>query len=617
MPQNEHLVLCGGVVEPAAPGTSALNLNIYGESPNVTLKVHDISRRLVANIPDELADLLEIASYVYAADSAVLRGGKIDAQMGARWRRKFRFVVPVRHPDLWTSIHPVLIETLSFLSDDEYDFEFKPFVQLAPLERCFEFTGEEGLNISPHELILFSGGLDSFAGTVEELVARKSSVILVSHRSASKIVGTQKHLVRRLSERLGPRRVFHVPVWANFAGSTTRKSTYRTRSFLVTALGAVTARLFRLDRITFFENGIVSLNLPPLAPVVGARATRVTHPQVLEGFCRLLSEIVDRSFEVANPYRWHTKAEVIEQISVNGFRDLIRDTRSCAHVRTMSTEHPHCGLCSQCIDRRFAVLAAGLEQDDPIEGYKVDLFTGERPAGPGRELALAYVRSASDITGMTEVDFFSRYGEASRALRFFEEPASTVARLIHDLHRRHAAAVCRVVDRAISENAARLREGTLPPSSLLRLIPAQPEGEWAYPKPDREIKQPILATPQIRLAIDRERVFFDRWGPIRGVGAELLIALAEPFREAMKAELTPENFPFTKTSDLVRRFNCKHGTLRRRVYRCRNEIARLAAGAGESSPSIEAVIENLPWRGYRLNPDRVKLVALTQLSRPK
>ena len=163
---------------------------------------------------------------------------------------------------------------------------------------------------------------------------------------------------------------------------------------------------------------------------------------------------------------------MIEQISVNGFRDLIRDTRSCAHVRTMTTEHPHCGLCSQCIDRRFAVLAAGLEQDDPIEGYKVDLFTGERPAGPGRELALAYVRSASDITGMTEVDFFSRYGEASRALRFFEEPASTVARRIHDLHRRHAAAVCR------SFRSGDLRECSAPSRghacrrrACLRLIP--------------------------------------------------------------------------------------------------------------------------------------------------
>ena len=63
----------------------------------------------------------------------------------------------------------------------------------------------------------------------------------------------------------------------------------------------------------------------------------------------------------------------------------------------MTNLNPHCGQCSQCVDRRFAILAAGLEQEDPAEAYKVDLFTGERSPGPGRELALAYVRSASDI----------------------------------------------------------------------------------------------------------------------------------------------------------------------------------------------------------------------------
>jgi hypothetical protein len=43
-------------------------------------------------------------------------------------------------------------------------------------------------------------------------------------------------------------------------------------------LAAVTARLFGLDRIKFFENGVLSLNLPPLAQVVGTQATRTTHP---------------------------------------------------------------------------------------------------------------------------------------------------------------------------------------------------------------------------------------------------------------------------------------------------------------------------------------------------
>ena len=35
------------------------------------------------NIPDTLVDLLEVAAYVYAADSAIGRGSKTDAQLGA------------------------------------------------------------------------------------------------------------------------------------------------------------------------------------------------------------------------------------------------------------------------------------------------------------------------------------------------------------------------------------------------------------------------------------------------------------------------------------------------------------------------------------------------------
>jgi len=67
-----------------------------------------------------------MATYVYAADAAVPRGGKMDAQLGARWRRKLRFVVPVRCPDLWSlaEVSSALIEALGFLSEDDYHFEF-------------------------------------------------------------------------------------------------------------------------------------------------------------------------------------------------------------------------------------------------------------------------------------------------------------------------------------------------------------------------------------------------------------------------------------------------------------------------------------------------------------
>jgi hypothetical protein len=308
---------------------------------------------------------------------------------------------------------------------------------------------------------------------------------------------------------------------------------------------------------------------------------------------------------------------VVARISVCGFKDLIRDTRSCTHVRGMTTQHPHCGLCSQCIDRRFAILAAGLEEEDPAGAYKIDLFTDERMPGPGRELALAYVRSASVIDRMTEVDFFSRYGEASRAVGFFDEPAATVAQRIFDLHRRHAAAVCQVFDQATSKNAARLRKGNLPPSSLLCLVLGQHEAEVAYPEPIRAADQPTASSPAIKMAIDGQRVVIDGWGEITGVSAALLIALTEPFRRATTEERAPANYPFILTNHLLDLLKCpEEETLRRRVHRCRSKIRALAGRVGETLPP-DAVIESSQRYGYRLNPDSVRIVAITELTARK
>ena len=592
--------------------------NLHGRSPNVRLKISDISSRLLTNIPDVLVDLLEVASYVYAADSAILRGGRTDAQMGKRWRRKFRFVIPVRVPELWSSglVSSALVETLCFLSDDEYAFEFRPLDSAPAVAGYFEFPDAEGIGFTPDEVILFSGGLDSFAGAVEELVAHGKKVAIVSHRSASKIAGAQKYLVDQLQRRFGTDRVLHVPVWANLAGGLGKEPTHRTRSFLFAALGSVTARLFERNSICFFEKGMVSLNLPPVGQVVGARATRTTHPQALAGFRRVLSEVLGRPFGVDNPFAWMTKPEVIERISANGCSDLIRHTRSCTRVHDMTKIHPHCGQCSQCIDRRFGVLAAGQEHEDPAEAYKVDLFTGERPAGTDREMALAYVRSASGVLRMEDVAFFAQYGEASRVVGYFSEPADRVAGRIFDLHHRHASAVCRVFDDAIANLNSALREGSLPTDCLISLVISQRDEMSAYPAPSAAFEEVVAIGADIRMAIDehRKRVVFDRWGEIRGVSAELMIALAEPFREAMHDELAPESYPFTKTANLLRPINCANEeTLRRRVLRCRIKITELATSTGDPPPSIDAVIENSQWHGYRLNPDRIRIVAITEL----
>ena len=73
------------------------------------------------------------------------------------------------------------------------------------------------------------------------------------------------------------------------------------------ALAAVVARSFGLRRIRFYENGVVSMNLPISEQAIGGRATRTTHPQVLNGYAALFRLLTDGAFEVENPFLWLTK----------------------------------------------------------------------------------------------------------------------------------------------------------------------------------------------------------------------------------------------------------------------------------------------------------------------
>lgn len=175
---------------------------------------------------------------------------------------------------------------------------------------------------------------------------------------------------------------------------TNQEGSHRARSFLFAALGIANVVAFGLDRLKFYESGFVSLNLPPVGNVLGTRATRTTHPQTLERFSGFFSLLLRKGFRVENPYFWRTKKDVVEKIDRLGFSDLIAQTRSCADVHNLTTMYSHCGCCSQCVDRRFAILGAGLEQFDPAEAYRVDLMTGERKRVIDKEVALSYVRAA-------------------------------------------------------------------------------------------------------------------------------------------------------------------------------------------------------------------------------
>ena len=440
---------------------------------------------MVSDIPDNLTDLLEIAAYVYAADSKVRRGGRYMQRVGADWRRQFKFAIPVRNPELWSSppVRDALVETIGFLSDDNYEFRFEKHGQPRPGPGYFEFGAEDdGRGFAPDEILLFSGGLNSFAGVLTEIEDGGHRVALVSHRSSPKMLADQAKLLKALETKIGRGHLQHVPVRLTLAEGTSSEPTHRTRSFLYAALGLIVAQLFRRRRLRFYENGVTSLHFPISAHVLGARATRSTHPRVLAGFTELFSQILGAPFVVENPYFWKTKADIVGSIVGHGCGDLIGLTRSCASVRAQTTMHPHCGNCSQCIDRRFATLAAAAEDRfDPKIDYDIDLLEGPREPFEQVSMLASYVSTVSKVDVMSDRAFFATFGEAARVYRYLSDPAAVAGEKIFDLYKRHAASVCRVLDREIARNAALIRANALPPSCLLMIAASQRSGQVARP----------------------------------------------------------------------------------------------------------------------------------------
>jgi len=475
----ERWILCGGASHPDAPD-DAIALSVAGDDKNLTVDIAGITETLTGRVPPAFRDLILIASYVLAADQAVKRGDADDTDMGKKWRRTFRFVIGVECPDLWTApeMAQLLVRTLGFLSDDYYTFEFqqgtiRPHEQLSLANP----KGEPFLSWDHvEEVVLFSGGLDSLAGAVEQFVRDKRSVILVSHRSATKTVKTQRDLISDMRE-LAPDRVLpHVGIQVVRHDNSLRKErTQRSRSFLYAAIAGAVAHLIGKRRINFYENGVVALNLPVSRQVVGAKATRTAHPKVLKGFAQILSLVAGETFEVRNPFELKTRAEVIQHLADCGGEKLIKYAVSCAYVTSKTRRHPHCGVCSQCVDRQFSMRAAGLQDADSDEGYEVHLVNDEWEKEGARGMLIDYVDAAARFARCENKEqFLSEFGEMTRAVQGLYDgmshDAEAIGQAVFELHKRHGDGVMKVVAGILGSNPEQFVLGDLKPNSVPALL---------------------------------------------------------------------------------------------------------------------------------------------------
>lgn len=601
---SEHRVRCLPPLTKSG-GDAQLCLEIDGNPVGVKVRIGHLNAQLVAELPDRALDLLEVAAVVYGADAAISRGGTADQQMGAQWHRRIEVEMPVRDYGFWESeeVALALEEMLMFLSGDRFVFRFVAKLG-GEAERSLFFKFDEGSAWQATRVLMFSGGLDSFAGALEEIAERGERVALVSHFSASKIAPVQRHLHNALALKFGENSCRHIPVQVQMVGRGLKEGTHRARSFLFAALGTVTAKAFGLNRVSFYENGVVSLNLSPVGNVVGTRATRTTHPQTLSRFSDFLSRVFASETRIDNPFFWRTKKEVVETVARLDMSEQISKTRSCADVHNQTKQHFHCGRCSQCIDRRFAVLAAGLARFDPEEAYRVALMDDARNDVRDREIALSYLGSAQAYEHITPSELERALPAVISAVAHLEQPTETALQMIARLLKRHGTGVSDVMRATLkAKDVEDFPDGSLPrlfgDAQRTNVLPN-------IPVPSRPVVEPaklmvMEVNAQRRRVVIDDRVFIER-----NATADLLIVLADKWLEGAGQGMMHLDYPLATTPFLAKALNLEGDEpVRRRINRAKLELKKKMASSGRDAQEADVIIENQPWQGYRLNPDRI------------
>ena len=355
------------------------------------------------NVTFKIPKLVEIVGHIPAR---YVNRGSLDSPCFSGWHRRFKHIIAVRDYKFWSdhNVHSLLESLLSFMSGDEHSFEFYPGHSTPKVDM---FDGPDFYPPTTKEIqvVMFSGGLDSTSGVVDLLTNSQSNLILASHVPQTGLKKTQMCLTDELERRF-PKRVRHLMFECHLTGKRAREETQRTRSFLYTAVGAAIAKAYHQRRILFFENGILSINLPPSEQYQNARATRTTHPKVLSDLTRLLTFVEGSDFLVSNGFFWMTKADIVTLMKKNDCRDLLNSTVSCSRTfdKGIKHSHTHCGRCSQCIDRRFAIASTGLldEENRGLYAYDfvVDNICPDSKDKFGREertLLIDYVRLAMQL----------------------------------------------------------------------------------------------------------------------------------------------------------------------------------------------------------------------------
>ena len=447
---SEYIVACNGHrVKPKDDGKHYLTLEYRGNNhdKNVIISLNNFTSK-VYHLSNRLKDLLEIAGYIFAADRKTYRGKPGDIEYHS-WSRKFKFHFRVRDYDFWnkSEIKDLLNQALSFMTGDQsYEFSFHKGGTYLP-SNLFDDENFKVEQKDDVKITLFSGGLDSLAGILQALEETEKKVCLISHQSGQTgVMGTQNRLFAVL-DRLYPRRCSHYKFHCGLTKIKPIDESQRTRAFVFTSTAFAIASAYNKNNIDVYENGMTSINFPETQDLMNARASRTTHPQTIGLLEKLFSAISGKPFKINHPFLYKTKADVVSIIKKYGRENLIDTSVSCSTSRGKKGT-THCGICSQCIDRRFAVFASETEQHDHNGIYNFNFLTEPLEDEYTVKALNDYIRLAQSFSDSNIAKFYvDRGNEIAAMVEYLEGTDEEKIRRIFDLCIKHSVQIEKAIKR--------------------------------------------------------------------------------------------------------------------------------------------------------------------------
>lgn len=359
-------VVAAGAAAASLPAQAEADLCLCWEGPgrNASRNLTHLLETLPHPLPPLAQDLLDVATTVYLADVAAVRG------RNEHWIRDLHLTIPVREPRFWEEVTDHLTHLLYVLTRDRVQFAFT----------ARENGGEDPVTgtapFAADCVSLLSGGVDSLAGAVMLLKTGRQP-LFVGHNSGNPTIRKTQAAVRGCLQGVPAAGMRFAEVGLHggangrpehlFPPAQQREPSQRSRSFLFMSLAVAAAVGQGAAEAFIFENGILTMALPLSEGRVGGMSTRSTHPKTVA----LMNQLCQRaqfSCQLLNPLVYQTKAEIIRDVlrpSLSPFD--IQRTVSCWATGRSSRQ---CGGCIACLIRRFAMLAAGL----PDEAYEIDLL---------------------------------------------------------------------------------------------------------------------------------------------------------------------------------------------------------------------------------------------------